>query len=1374
LTDIAVAAGAYSRRYGGVRVRRFVAELDPKCCSGRLGLCVRVTMKGRILLFMVPFLTWLIQGAIGPAAFGLPVTWSATELAEAAGRWFRRLRRSDGLSRIVRAAAGGDLVLSDTEFAAVRDLLKDEDTWVLVGRGTVEDLAARIASCLPGHDSRSSLAAGRAVAAGLLEFATGDLEPQWFQRVLFARLDRLHTDQASALDQAMAGVHADLAALVAHRDVAEADRFGQLMGELSRVLDRLAPVSASEPEVAVYLAVLIRWLNTDPWLPGTPARGLAFAPAAVERKLTITCGGPGEQDADADGLGRQCVRLVVLGEPGAGKTWLARRTARLCAQAALEALAEGRMLAEVELPLYTTCARLAAAPPSEVIRSAVVSSALGQLPDLGGRRITDAVRKLFEERAAPTLLVTDSLDEARGVDERIRLADSLPATWRIVLTSRPAAWNGQLAIGKNDPDRRVGVLQPLRYPSDVEQIIVGWCSARPELAAYLSAQLRSRPALQQTATVPLILAFYCIVGGDQPLPGRRAALYDKVIRRMLAGRWSGGREVDLDPDACLDTLRDWAWLAAAANPVSGTGEWADEFSTPRARTHTRDERDALDHVAVPLGPADDDTGMSQRRFVHRSIRDHLVAEYIALRLPPEEAAGELLNHLWYDPDWEHAAPAALAMHPQRDQVLTYLIRRIARGDPPSADIAAIDGCQEIRRFLTRVAFESGEDDWLSESAEMIGQARRDIAASGSAGLHQVAARDWPTSNRLILESTLGLLAAETDRWQARELARAVVGLEPTEADLARARQALLGLLDTETDAWQARGLARAVVGLEPTEADLARARQALLGLLDTETDYRHVEPLVEAVAGLEPTDADLAQARRALLGLLDTETDPWHTLRLVETVAGLEPTEADLTGMRQTLLRRLATNARPWDAKPLARAVAGLEPDEADLTGARQALLGLLTAETDSGGARMLVEAVAGLEPTEADLTGMRQALLRRLATETDRMWAWAKLLTAMIAGLAVTAADQAQARQALLRRLAIETDPWQARELAEAVTGLEPTEADLAQARQALLKRLATETDPSEAQSLAGMVAGLEPTEAELAQARQALLGLLATETDPWHTWLLAEILVELAVTEAGVAQALQALLGLLAAVADPWQAQSLARAVAGLTVTEADRAQARQALLKRLATETISGWARSLGEMVAELEPTEADLAQARQALLELLANETHSQEAQPLARAIAELEPIEADLAQARQALLELLATETDPWQAQSLAGMVAELDPTEADLAQARQALLELLATETDPQQAQPLAEAVVWWEPTEADLAQARQALLGRLATETKPWQAEYLAEAVAELNPTVADLYGSDSWPCPPGTVLLAAARENSELFAWLGALPLL
>jgi hypothetical protein len=479
---------------------------------------------------MLPFFTWLVQGAVGPALVGLPVNWAAADLAGVAKRWFQRLRRSDDLSLIVRAAAGG-VGLCGAEFADIQRLLEQERTWVLLGRGPVEDIAARIASCLPDRSGEASLVAGRAIAAGLLEFAVRDLEPEWFQRVLFARIDRLEAGQAAAMDEAMLGLHADLAALLAYREEDDI-RFGQLM----LVLGRLPPGPADRRQVAVYLAALVRWLNSDPWPQDMQPAGPPMTPAAIERKLQISTG-IGGMDLDVDDLAGRCARLVVLGGPGSGKTWQARRAVRQCAEAALDKLAAGALLGEVELPLYTTCARLAAAPPGDGIRRAVVASALGQLPDLGGSRVEGAVRVLFEERSnEPTLLVMDSLDEARGADDRVRQADSMPTAWRIVLTSRPSSWNGQLAIPQHDPLRRAGILQPLRYPQDVEAFVHAWFSDRPARAASLAAQLRSRPALKESATVPLLLTFYCILGGNQPLPDYRAELYAKVIRRMLTGR----------------------------------------------------------------------------------------------------------------------------------------------------------------------------------------------------------------------------------------------------------------------------------------------------------------------------------------------------------------------------------------------------------------------------------------------------------------------------------------------------------------------------------------------------------------------------------------------------------------------------------------------------------------------------------------------------------------------------------------------------------------------------------------------------------------------------------------------------------------------
>ena len=125
-----------------------------------------------------------------------------------------------------------------------------------------------------------------------------------------------------------------------------------------------------------------------------------------------------------------------------------------------------------------------------------------------------------------------------------------------------------------DESHRVGELQPLRYPGDVEPFIQRWFAGRPERGNDLAAQIARRPGLQQAATVPLILAFYCIVGGTGPLPEFRRDLYTKVLNRMLTGRWRDDDDRQPDADTCLQTLRAWAWDGAASitpSPVSGRG-----------------------------------------------------------------------------------------------------------------------------------------------------------------------------------------------------------------------------------------------------------------------------------------------------------------------------------------------------------------------------------------------------------------------------------------------------------------------------------------------------------------------------------------------------------------------------------------------------------------------------------------------------------------------------------------------------------------------------------------------------------------------------------------------------------------------------------
>jgi hypothetical protein len=1211
------------------------------------------------------FLTWLVEGGVGPAGIGLPVTWAASELASASRRWFQRLRRSDDLSRIVRAATDGDVDLTRAEFAAVRDLLGQESTWTTLGRGTVEDLANRIAECLQGRAEDESLQAGRAIAAGLLEFTAGDLEPEWFQKVFFARLARLETNQASALDRALTS----LAVLL---DCREADnrRLGHIPGQLDLILDRIQPGSADRREVMVYLAALIRRLNSDPWTQGSRETHPALAPADIERKLRVDDSG-GSGDLDADQLGKGCSRLVVLGGPGSGKTWLAKRTARLCAEAALARLLDGAEPDEVELPLYTTCAALAE-QKNGGIRHAVVESALSHMPDLGGTRTEAAIRKLFGERnTAATLLVLDSLDEARNADRRVINADSLPGAWRIMLTSRPGSWKKQLTIRDHDPRTHKGNLLPLSYPDDIKAFVQAWFYDEPGWAEALTAQIGDRRDLQETVTVPLLLTFCCIIGKGQ-LPRRRVDLYEEVVKHMLAGRWRGSYpEPEYDLNTCMDTLCEWAWSAAASDPVSGVGDWKDEFSTPRVAD--QGNREALGHVAVPQDQADIET-RTRRRFVHRSVHEHLVARRVS-RMPAPESASVLLDHVWYDPDWEYAAAAALAMHPERDEVLRKIISQIAEGCGQSAaGPATMDGCWEIRRFLAKVARESSEKDWEPDTQAIIAKARQELAVLQCASPSQlsqwennlslVPANGWSASNRPIIESVLRLLPNWPGPWCSRELAEVISKGDPTAEQRAQTQEVLHDLLACESDHRTFQRLVKAVAEFAVTAQERTQARQALVSVTANRTEFGQFLLPMETFAGMDPPAEERAQAREAVIRMLAGETELFRFRMLMKVFSKLGPPVEEQARAWEMLVGALTRQALPWGVRELTGVLSGLGPPAEERAKAWEALVSLLTHEAHPGNCHNLAVAVAGITVTAQERERAMNTLLGLLSRITN--FQVTPNLAVVLAGLAVTAQEQAQAREVLLSLLARETDiGYGETMMAEALSKLGPPAEERAQARAVLLRRLTRETHLWEPRREGKVLAGLAVTAQERAQAREALLGLINHTIYSGHAQDLTEVLVELGPSPEERAQAREVLLRLFIRAGDIGGAEDL-RVFAQLGPPAEERARAREVLLRLLIREAHPLLARDLVVMYVMLGPSAEERTRVLKILPGLLADETDNWWSPTLVKAAAELAVTEQEQTQTRETLLSLLMHETKPKVAYKLAAAVAQLRPAVADL------------------------------------------------------------------------------------------------------------
>jgi len=1238
--------------------------------------------------------TWLVGAGLGPAAVGLPVTMAGDALAGAAVRWFKRIRHTDDLSRLVRAATGNSVELSRSEFNDLRKLLEDPQIWRSLGDGTEADLAALIIPRLPARDGRTvqdSQAAADTIAHGLLEFAVADLEPKLFQKLLLSRLSRLEKNQADGFDEALLQLHADLVVRLAAQGELDAGHFAELLGYLKRLLERSPPGPAGPGEIVIYLNTLIRWLSTDPWPHWFDQTSLT--PAAIERRMRLTSPTDPDDELDADDLAGRCQRLVILGGPGSGKTWLARRAARRCAEAAIQAMVTGLPLDEVELPLYTTCSRLASAGGD--IRQAAVSSALERIGDLGGSRITASLKEFFAERNAPTLLVFDSLDEAPDADDRLREADSLGPPWRIILTSRPGSWHKQLHIDTDNPGHRTGDIQPLRYPQDVEPFIQAWFAERPEWGADLAAQIARRPDLQQAATVPLILAFYCIVGGTQPLPEFRAQLYAKVLARLLTSRWRGTGPQP-DPDTCLATLRSWAKCAADSDAVSGIGTWADDILTGPTRLTEADDA-AVDNLAPPVGSADVDTGKVTRRFIHRSLREYLMAQYVAT-LSVDAAAAALLPHLWYDADWEVAAPAAIALHPERDALLQALAAQAAGSAQAPEDLAVIDGGGEFRILLARVARESGEADWSPAAARMIGQARVDLVRSGRVDTLG-GATAWPTS-------------------------------------VGQARDYVLGLLQTESKSWIAARLVDDLVTLALTAEDQRQARRRLFRLADAAASPNLAASLLDGVLRLGPDVADRPRLRAALLLLLAARTDTAVAGRLPGQLTSLGPTARERQQARVTLLRQAASQFQGWECGLLVDKAIRFAPTAAERRQASTLLLGLLARRMSSELAGELLGAVPAHDwPNRQDghseLTRLQPG---ELAGTPDG---------AMVSGivqLARTAGEKRQAYATLLRLLPGEISSPADLAVLNALARLARTAADKRFLRSVLLgllpAELASTTPMNVAACLVLQFLELSPGPEDLRQAQAALLGLLDVALGAYTVGLLLPVAVPLARTRPGKQQIRAALLAVLPRQDDIRGAKGLLSAVMQLDPTAADRRQARAALLGLLPSQTYGPSAVDLAQELDRLGPTATDRRQARATLLALLASEASGGSAAGLASQLAQLEPTAADQRRARAALLRIWPATTAYWELEALIGALAELDPADQDKHQVLAGLPDKLAAGTDGWEAADVARQSMRLNPPAADKRRIRAALLGLMARQTETHLAEALLGGLIELDPT--------------------------------------
>ena len=245
---------------------------------------------------------------------------------------------------------------------------------------------------------------------------------------------------------------------------------------------------------------------------------------------------------------RQFRHLVVLGDPGAGKTTMLKYVCLMSAK--------GKAKALPDFPIFVSLNRFAKERDADLL-DFISREASDRYGLTGGRPFIEGC---LDQGGAIVLL--DGLDEAsvgsaEAADEAYRhtvaeinkLSTRFPKA-PVVVTSRRAGWKGQLA-----PTFTIAAVLDFTA-NDIRQFIENWFGAKSDRARDLQLRLSEQVQLQELAANPLLLSLIAIVfEQDLELPERRAKLYERCVHVLLT-EWDAHRGIKRQSLFTADRKRD--------------------------------------------------------------------------------------------------------------------------------------------------------------------------------------------------------------------------------------------------------------------------------------------------------------------------------------------------------------------------------------------------------------------------------------------------------------------------------------------------------------------------------------------------------------------------------------------------------------------------------------------------------------------------------------------------------------------------------------------------------------------------------------------------------------------------------------------------
>jgi formylglycine-generating enzyme required for sulfatase activity len=389
----------------------------------------------------------------------------------------------------------------------------------------------------------------------------------------------------------------------------------------------------------------------------------------------------------------EAARVVLLGDPGSGKTTFVNHlTYRLAEAAADEAASDLPTPLQGVWPVRLILREVATCLPAEeqgsaaMLWDAVHADVLQRLGETAAERLMPYLQERLLREGG--LFLLDGLDEVPEAGRRRRclleavqaLIECLPSEGKVLLTARPYAYA--------DPEWQLAGLPILALaPFDQEQVAhfvdrwyravrpaMGWSPQEAEARGQgLSDALQERPRLGDLASRPLLLTLMATLHTSWgQLPEDRADLYEESVKLLLA-RWQRAREMrTIEGERERQPGLTAALGVSEATVRTALERLAFEAHRRQGKAARRDEAPAdvpageVLAVFSPLLPDDVNPrrvltyletraglllGRRERvyAFLHRSFQEYLAACHLANT--ERDFGARLWELVWEDLDW---------------------------------------------------------------------------------------------------------------------------------------------------------------------------------------------------------------------------------------------------------------------------------------------------------------------------------------------------------------------------------------------------------------------------------------------------------------------------------------------------------------------------------------------------------------------------------------------------------------------------------------------------------------------------------------------------------------------------------------------------